>query len=326
VGLDHVVAALNPRVHVQSRTGSDIGTAYPRDVWAAVLPKGYSPFEPRIVFDHFAQKWVMIYAAREWGGSGSALLIGVSETADPTSRWFLHRIDIDPAGKYWLDFPMLGFNEGRIVVAGWLIPKPKEGLPYRVAYYVFEKDDLRGGSAGRHTKFWLPPLYLGAPAVQFDKGQKELLLVDVGRTYSPSRIYQIAGDLGRMTLSPRCEVQPKWNWRIPRNAAPQSGTSVQIAVDADYGQAVVRNSSIWMVQNVSPTPAAAGARAAIQWWQIEGSGKVIQQGVLDDPSGKYLYIYPSLAVNKENDVLVGYTRCSADSFPSACFAYCHRAL
>jgi hypothetical protein len=75
------------------------------------------------------------------------------------------------------------------------------------------------------------------------------------------------------------------------------------------------------VQSMSPTAPKIVRRASVGWWQIDLTGKTVQQGFLDDPGGKYSYMYPSIAVNKNNDMLIGYTRCSPDTFPSACYAY-----
>ena len=47
----------------------------------------------------------------------------------------------------------------------------------------------------------------------------------------------------------------------------------------------------------------------------------MQSGRIDDPSGDTFYAYPSIAVNEYDDVLIGYSRFSADQYASANYAF-----
>ncbi|HEX8424416.1 MAG TPA: hypothetical protein VF634_13445, partial [Pyrinomonadaceae bacterium] len=91
---------------------------------------------------------------------------------------------------------------------------------------------------------------------------------------------------------------------------------------------VYRNGSIYFCQTVG-LPAgrqpAAIDRTAAQWVQANTSGDFIQGGRVEDPSatqsgGKW-YAYPSLTVNRENSVLMGFSQFSADGFASAAYAF-----
>jgi hypothetical protein len=177
VGPRHLVCALNTYIIVQDRDGKNLGKAYAKDIWAAVLPKDVSPFDPRILFDHFVNKWVMTYCASGPRFGQSALLIGVSETDDPTKKWFLHRIIIDAKDQYWIDYAILGLNEENIIVQGGLGARPGQTVPPLVGYYVVNMKDLLNGNPCGHTKFWVPYKYVAMPTITFDKGQKELLLI-----------------------------------------------------------------------------------------------------------------------------------------------------
>jgi len=83
---------------------------------------------------------------------------------------------------------------------------------------------------------------------------------------------------------------------------------------------VWRNGSLWAVEDIY-LEARSDTRSAIQWWQISPHGTVIQRGLIDDPTAVLFYHYPSLAVNKFNDVLIGYNRFSKDQYASADYAF-----
>ena len=106
------------------------------------------------------------------------------------------------------------------------------------------------------------------------------------------------------------------------NFAPQLGSTSLIDTDDDRLQSCVyRNGSLWASHTVYLPATGMPTRTAAQWWQIStaaGSvGKVQQVGRIDDPSGANFYAYPSLAVNSNNDVMVGYTHFGPGLYPSA---------
>jgi len=68
-------------------------------------------------------------------------------------------------------------------------------------------------------------------------------------------------------------------------------------------------------------PAASPTRASVQWWQLTTAGDIQQRGRIDDPSGATFYAYPSIAVNANSDVLIGYSRFSASQYAGANYSF-----
>ena len=56
------------------------------------------------------------------------------------------------------------------------------------------------------------------------------------------------------------------------------------------------------------------------WWEIDTTAAPIQVGLIDDPTGANFYFFPSIAVNKNNDVLIGFAVASATIHPSCGYA------
>ena len=88
--------------------------------------------------------------------------------------------------------------------------------------------------------------------------------------------------------------------------------------------AIFRSDAIWYAQTVG-LPAggpAALTHTAAQWVKLNTSGDALDAGRVDDPAatsnngGKW-YAYPSIAVNMNNDVMLGFSQFSSAQFPSA---------
>jgi uncharacterized protein (TIGR03437 family) len=83
----------------------------------------------------------------------------------------------------------------------------------------------------------------------------------------------------------------------------------------------MRSGSIWCAHTIY-LPYPQPKRTAAQWLQIDPfKPSLVQHGRVDDPTNTYLYAYPSIAINKNGDALMAYTRFSLGDFPTAEFSY-----
>jgi hypothetical protein len=103
--------------------------------------------------------------------------------------------------------------------------------------------------------------------------------------------------------------------------APQRGIWYKVDTgDSRLQNCVFRNATIWCTHTVF-LPAESPTRAAVQWFQVDPSAsRVVQRGRIDDSQGIEFYAFPSIAVNKSNDALIGYTRFTPNDYPGAAFS------
>lgn len=98
--------------------------------------------------------------------------------------------------------------------------------------------------------------------------------------------------------------------------SPQKGTEQAVSSgDRNPKNLVYQNGNIWFSQAVN-----CEGRAAVQWHQIKADdGTIIQTGLIKSDTTNY--IQTTLAVNKRNDVLIGFQEANGNSFISPRFAY-----
>src|SRR5436190_15436449 len=114
VGPNHLMTVLNTQVRIQTRTGVVLSTVSLDFFWASVGSP--SAFDPRIRYDPYGGRWIFV-AGANGNSTASAVLIGVSQTSDPTGVWNLFSVDADASNATWADFPSVGFNKDWIVVS-----------------------------------------------------------------------------------------------------------------------------------------------------------------------------------------------------------------
>ena len=328
VGPNHLMVTLNTQVRVQNRSGQTINTVSLNAFWSAVAG-GSGVFDPKVLYDPYSGRWIFT-ACDDAQSASSALLIGASQTSDPTGNWNLFRIDGDGADQAWVDYPSLGFNKDWIAVQVNMFNTSNNSFN-RTHIYAFNKANLYAGGNAAHTLFSRNDIGgTQAPAITYDSTLATMYLLQNWNGSSSGsgylRLYTITGAVGAEALTPLAfvSIPSPWGFRgfaDGSDFAPQLGSAQRIQTnDARMQNLVYRNGSLWAAHTVF-LPASSPTRSAIQWWQITLGGTVTQQGRIDDPGGGNFYAFPSLTVNSSSDVLIGYSRFSAAQYASANYAF-----
>ncbi len=308
VGPNHVMTTLNSQVRVQDRRGTNISTVSLNNFWKAV--GNPDVFDPHLEYDSFNDRWIFSAAANGMTDKSSVLL-AVSQNGDPTGNWYLFRVDADPSNVGWADYDTLGFNKDWIVVSVNMFPisflDPRLYIGENI--YVFSKTNLYANGSGQFTLF------------QDNSG--------VGFTMVPAGT--ITGPVGSEVLNLAAAYTAPTNDWGPEDpflfgSGLQLGTNFGVDLDDTRIMNVVyRNGSLWCSHTIFlPSSVALFTtpfHAAAQWWQLSPDGEVQQLGRIEDPAGIASFAYPSIAVNRCNDVLIGYSSFSPTQFVSADYSF-----
>ncbi len=112
VGPNHIVELLNNAYAVYNKeTGSLISRISQDDFWNTALANaegGTTAFsvDPRVIYDHISGRWFASSLDRLIAGQ-RRILVGVSNSSDPTDGWNAFLIDPDPTDLERLTKPLL---------------------------------------------------------------------------------------------------------------------------------------------------------------------------------------------------------------------------
>ena len=328
-GPNHLMVTLNTQVRIQNRTtGANVVPTVTLNTFWSSVAGGSGVFDPKILYDPFAGRW-MFTACDDAQSATSGILMGVSQTSDPTGSWNLYKIDGDAANAIWLDYPSMGFNKDWIVVQ--MNAFTMAGAFSGTRVYVFNKADLYAGGSGLFTLFSVAGIGgTQVPALTYDNTLGTMYLLQNFNGNSGGngflRIYTVTGAVGSevFTQGPFVGVAAPWDSSNPGGLdfAPQLGRSEKIQNnDARIQNLVYRSGTLWAAQTVFLPAGGAPVRTAIQWWQVLPSGSILQRGRIEDTSGNTYYAFPSIAVNANNDTLVGYSQFSAAQYASSNYSF-----
>jgi len=220
--------------------------------------------------------------------------ISVSESSDPTKAWNTYPVPAPQGG----DGGGIGYSRKWI---GYSFPGGKERT------FVLKVADAK---AGRPAKVYHFDGSLGHPVATQDATDdlyfvnltnQEVVLSVVGEDSKGDAV------LKSVTRTPHMILNFGWP-----PASPMKGTEAKTSSgDRNPKNLVVQSGHLWFSHTVN-----VDGRAGVQWHQIRLSdGKFVQSGLVADPLNSF--IQTTLAVNKRNDVLVGFQETGPNMFISA---------
>jgi len=322
VGLHHIVELINGRYSVRRKSDAALIKSSSLDqFWrdAGVSFTGFT-FDPRIVYDPFSERW---FASSVDNSSGdNHFLLAVSKSADPTAGWLGFAIDSDSTDQRWADYPTLGFNKDGMYLAANMFPIPGRGaggiLP--VTIVAIPKDDLLGPTPTvvRATKFEnVSSSIIGIgvqPVVDLDnQGQPAALLSNFQTASGLLKRADILGDIISPTLDTSgglISVQPFSSISSAEQPGPKQNLEIANGT-IFHGNIVKQNGAMWGVQTVNRQ-----GRGALRWFQIDADTNILlQEGLIAD--SQLNFYYGSIAVNKFDDVVIGFSGSSESQFVSS---------
>lgn len=224
--------------------------------------------------------------------------ISVSETSDPTGAWNIYPVsetsEVDGGGigysKKWIGYSFPGGSEQTFILK---TADAKSGKP--VTVYHFK------GSLGH-------PVFV-------QDNIDDLYFFDIdGDDFVIRKISEDASGQPYCGLVARVPHHLKYLDYPPQS--PQKGTSQKVSSgDRNPKNIVLQNGCIWFSQAVN-----CDGRSAVQWHQVDAAnGTIMQTGLIKSDTSNY--IQTTIAVNKKNDVLIGFQQAGENMFISPRFAY-----
>jgi hypothetical protein len=326
VDSNYCVTAINSAFHIQKRSGGNVSTASLDGFWGSLITGGIGAFDPRVHYDVNYHRWIMVSdAVNQSNMFSSTLLIAVSKTSNPTGKWWTYSIPIDPTNAAWLDFPDVGYNNKWVVITGNFFANTGGGQT-GAAVYVFNYNSLMTGAGAPFTKISQSSSFTICPVLTYDATEPNLFCVNAYNSGAGQlQLWKITGAVNSpvMTSIGNPTTTQHWHGAEPGNTdyAPQRGSANRFDEgDNRITSATFRNHKIWCAHTVwLPDPGSTN-RSSIMWWQIDTFANPLQNGLIDNQVGPQFYAYPSIAVNQNDDALVGFSAFSATSYASGAYA------
>ncbi|MEM7786054.1 MAG: hypothetical protein AAF623_22085 [Planctomycetota bacterium] len=290
VGGNHILHATNSGLIIYTKKGQFVQGVSQRCFNGGI--------DPKLFFDPHNQ----VFGFDLWNPwdkeKKKPVNISVSESNDPTGAWNTYPVPApdgrDGGGigysKKWIGYSFPGGESNTFVLR---MSECKAGEPATVYHFA--------GS-------------LGHPVATQDSIDDLYFVKLTNRDIIVTKLFE--SEDGTPTAIQQLKVAHNFKFFGWPPQSPQSGTNKKTASgDRNPKNLVVQNGSLWFSHTVN-----CNGRAAVQWHQFDLNAKAfIQSGLISDE--KNSFIQTTIAVNKQNDVLVGFQEAGPEMFISPRFAY-----
>jgi hypothetical protein len=340
VGPNHLVAAVNSKFGIYSKSGNLLFQSQADSWFSNVLPNVTTlggTFDPKVIYDPVAGRWILVYLATD-SKAESWVLLSVSNTSDPTGNWCnipLHgdRNGNTPSGN-WSDYEGVGLDNQAVYITTnqfqltpdadgsfqysrlRIIPKSQLYGPCTSPSY-FDFWDLRDPASPAEQVFTIRPAFtFGTPGVEY--------LVN-NSPFETGTYFTLWSLTNPLSSPPTLTAQnvPVAASTSPPNADQQDGTGgttgcpAPCLIDTGDGRlldAVYRNGSVWVSHNIAGGTGDAYSRARYVRIAV-GVSPTVLEDVSFGVDGCWYY-YPAIAIDQNNGLGMVFTRSCTNEYAS----------
>lgn len=338
VGPSDVLLAVNIDLAGYDRNGAQrFRWANMTTLFSPVLPAGASLFDPRVMYDHYAQRWIVVVDARRPTPAGSWIMVGVSQGPNPAGAYWVWALDATRDGSAatnnWADYSTVGFDTQALYISSNMFAF-NGGFQYSKVRILNKAELYAGGSGAGHAIRWYDfwnlrnpdnsVAFTVQPAVHFrgTGGNPPAHLVNAlwpgGQSVTLWTLTNpVAFWSGGAPALARAAVQCR-DYDLPPGAR-QRGSEVRVATnDSRLLNAVFQFTGgvqrLWTCHTTKHTwPNESEARSVVQWYEIDVPAKRVIQQNRYGAAGKY-YFFPAIQTDIARNAYVVFSRSGADEF------------
>src|SRR5206468_552598 len=117
-GPQHIIIAVNSAVAIYSKAGGAPLLQRTLTGWFGNVINAAMVFDPKLIFDQHAGRWLIVALARDAATKRSTFLLSISKTSDPLAGWWNYSLDATTDGttatNNWADYPGVGIDQQAI--------------------------------------------------------------------------------------------------------------------------------------------------------------------------------------------------------------------
>jgi hypothetical protein len=321
-GLNHIGVAVNCEFAFYTKTGVKV-MEHSYSSWFSNVYTGQSIiFDPRIIFDHHENRWLLVALIKET--SQSYYVLSVSMSSNPLGGWWNYRLSglLTYGVSTWADYPDLGYDGIPSGAGGAIyITSNQFGFVggFRTSLInVLPKSILYVGGGGVYYRLWGRTNADGSQAFTFRAAQtygnpgKEYLVNTKSGGWDKVTLWNIVPNFPAAPTMTRQATITIGAYSPPPDARQLGGPALIDTIDNRLYQLVYRNCHVYTAFTEAYNW-GSGTVAAIRYLKINTVANSPSLNVRYGADGKY-YWFPTVAVDMCDNIVMVFAHSSATEY------------
>lgn len=326
VGTNHVMATVNSNFAIWDKEGNLLKTIN-ADLWYASTLSGVGAFDCKILFDHFDNRWIMVWLDQKDNPARGYYLLSVSANENPLGTWYNWALPSTLNGtttvSNWGDYQGVGFDDEAIYLTSNQFQF--NGSFQYSKLRIIPKAQLYANTAGECKWFdiWNISYPTGVtgkpftlrPSISYDTNTPFYILNAPSGGGNFISLYKVENPTTTPTLTGSLIAVPYFY--VPPNANQLGGSTVLIDGGTNCTfrfKPIHMDGFIWGVHGIrNPNNAAY---SSLKYYKINLSNNTVEEQAAFGAVGHWLY-YPALAVDSAHNIAISFSRSGDNEYAGA---------
>ncbi len=324
VGPNHIIQTVNIDFRITDKNGNNAQTIN-GNTWFKSVYSQANVFDPKVAYDHFSNRWIMVWLHQNDNALEGVYLLSVSDDADPNGVWFNWVLPSNMNGNTpsntWGDYQGVGFDDKAIYFTSnqfsftssyvgskvRIIPKSQvyvNSNPGTITYTDLYNITYPIGGA---NAFGIRPVRMQTAADGF-----YMVVHSPFVTKTNFGFYKISNPLSNTPTLTGVSV-PVTAYSTPPDPDQLGGGSPKL----DGGGANLRNEPVYKDGFIHLTHSVrVGNYSGIRYLAVNTlTNSAVTDMVVGD--NNYFHTYPAIAVSGNDDIMLTYSKVNENSYIGA---------
>lgn len=331
VGAGYIIATVNSDFGIFDKSGNLLKRIN-ADQWYATTLSSPGAFDPKVVYDHFDKRWVMVWLDQNDNPARGYHLISVSDDSIPTGTWYNYAIRSDVNGDVpsnnWMDYQGVGFDDDILYVTGnqfsfasafnyaKIRMYPKSALYANDVNGTITWNDIYGikyPSPGPTQQF----IFHIRPTIAYNHDPAKYYFLHAPNGGNAFALYWIENPLTNPVL--RGAMVPTVSYSSPPNANQLGGGSPLLSTNGAQLQdePIFKDGQIWSIHTI--TNPQASSYSALHYVKINTATNTLAEQSILGSSGLWYY-FGAIAIDKFNNAATTFARSGDNEYAGAFYS------
>ncbi len=331
VGAGYIIATVNSDFGIFDKSGNLLKRIN-ADQWYATTLSSPGAFDPKVIYDHFDKRWVMVWLDQNDNPARGYHLISVSDDSIPTGTWYNYAIRSDVNGDIpsnnWMDYQGVGFDDDILYVTGnqfsfasafnyaKIRMYPKSALYANDVNGTITWNDIYGikyPSPGPTQQF----IFHIRPTIAYNHDPAKYYFLHAPNGGNAFALYWIENPLTNPVL--RGAMVPTVSYSSPPNANQLGGGSPLLSTNGAQLQdePIFKDGQIWSIHTI--TNPQASTYSALHYVKINTATNTVAEQSILGSSGLWYY-FGAIAIDKFNNAATTFARSGDNEYAGAFYS------
>ncbi len=329
VGPNYIMTTVNSKFAIWDKQGNLV-KSISADSWYSSALSNVSSFDPKILYDHFAQRWVMVWLDQDDASKRGNFLLSVSDDSDPNGAWYNWVLPSTKNGNSgssnWGDYEGVGFSKDAIFITSnqfdfsgnfqyakiRIIPTAQLNANTADSLSWFDLWDIRYPAPNQKIK-----LFSIRPSISYSDSSNYYLLHAPNGGGNFVTLFKVTSVLDTPSITESnvsiASYSPALNADQLGGGTPQiEGAGSQLRFEPTY-----RDGYLWAVHSIQNPNASL--YSCIDYMKINvNTNQAVENYRFGDNT--HWYYYAALAVDKNENVAMTYSRSSNEEYAGSFYS------